>query len=65
MNDPRSTNNRIKDKKMYTYECSEITEMNEVEIAFSSTALFEQYDDANKTEAANDDCYDNLYPFIA
>ena len=50
---------------MFNYECAEITEITELEIAFSSTALFEQYDDVDKTEAANDDCYDNLYPFIA
>ncbi len=35
-----------------------------VNIALASSAIFDQYDEAPPTEAANDDEYDNLYPFI-
>ena len=34
-------------------------------LAFNSTALFDQYDDAPPAEAANDDWYENLYPSLA
>ncbi len=34
-------------------------------VAFTSTALFDQYDDAPPAEAANDEWYENMYPSLA
>lgn len=31
-------------------------------MSFLDDALFEQYDEIMVEEAANDDCYENLYP---
>ncbi len=49
---------------MMTFENATTEISEEIDIALSIQALFDQYDDALPNEAANDDDYDNLYPYI-
>ena len=50
---------------MDLYTTADLTDMDALDIALSSSALFDQYDEAERIEAANDDSYENLYPYIA
>jgi len=49
---------------MFTLEPTEFSEIDELLIAFSPTALFDQYDDLEGRDADNDGDYDNLYPLL-
>lgn len=46
------------------YELDHTDTNDSLEIAYSSAALFEQYDDTDMSANAMEDCYDNLYPAI-
>ncbi len=52
----------LADYGLAEYGLASIAEFDELEIALHSTALFDQYDETPAVTAANDDCYDNLYP---
>jgi len=47
------------------YELDYADPTDTLDIAYSSDALFEQYDDSDKNANALEDCYDNLYPAIS